>query len=89
MGFLLPGDLNGDGKVNMQDLGMMNGQQYLDTSSSGLLMTIQVYDFDPMADYGEIGIELDALRGGIYEIPEPATLLLLGLGGLVLRRKRK
>ncbi len=82
-------DFNGDGAVNMLDLGSLNGLQYINTSSSGVLMTIEVSDYDPMVDYGEIAIELDALRGGICEVPEPATLFILGFGSLAFIRKRK
>ena len=81
------GDINMDSVVDMRDVGMMNGQQYLDESSSGVLMTIEVHDFDSLVDYGGVGVELN--YRGIYEIPEPATLSLLAFGGLTLLRKRK
>jgi hypothetical protein len=82
-------DFNKDGGVDIMDLGMMNGLHYLDASSSGVLMTLHVSGYDPDVQDYKLDVSLSSLRGGIYEVPEPATVALLTLGALVIRNKSK
>lgn len=84
----LMADFNRDQVVDIVDLGMMNGMQWLDSSTAGVFMTIQVLDYDPDINYAGADIRLNTLRGGMYSVPEPATMMLLGLGGLVVALKR-
>ena len=84
---LLYSDISMDGKVDMLDVGLMNNGQYLDPSLSGLLMTIEVHSYAPGANYGAVLIAEN--YRGVCEVPEPATVSLLAIGGLALMRKRK
>ena len=85
-----PGDANNDGYVNVGDLGILAGNwgQSPRTWAQGNFTTP-----DTVVDVGDLGV----LAGNwgwtappSLPAPEPASLMLLSLGGLVLlRRKRK
>jgi len=87
---LHPGDANNDGAVNVGDLGILAGNwgQSPRTWAQGNFTTP-----DTVVDVGDLGV----LAGNwgwtappSLPAPEPASLMLLSLGGLVLlRRKRK
>lgn len=81
-------DFNHDNVVNMIDMAMMNGQQYLLPSRSGELCRFTVSSYDPTKNYAAPVVQLDSFRGG-YFVPEPATISLLILGGFALRRKSR
>ncbi len=53
-------------------------------------LTIEVYDVTKVGPVGDEPIEIGTILHTliIHQIPEPATMLLLGLGGLLLRRRR-
>lgn len=80
------GDFNRDERVDMQDLGLMNGMQILPPAQLSDMITFYLNGYNPQTD--ELILEVDALRGGIYLVPEPVTLVILGLGGLTLRFRK-
>ena len=86
----LPGDLDGDGFVGITDLNIVLGNWNTNVTAGDSLLG------DPSGD-GFVGIEdLNAVLGNwnagvppTYAVPEPASLMLFGLSGLLaVRRKR-
>ncbi|MDP6544419.1 MAG: PEP-CTERM sorting domain-containing protein, partial [Phycisphaerae bacterium] len=89
-----PGDANGDNRVNEADLAILNDQW-------GLRAPGQSGDFDGDGDVdiddfnilkGNMG--WDGTGGGApqtpgSETPEPATMSLLAIGGLLILRRRR
>lgn len=90
----IDGDLNGDGTVDATDLNLILLNWGTDGLPSGWLATGQL---DGTIDAGELNLVLlnwGAQAGGgssleVTPIPEPTTFALLGLGGLVMFRRRR
>lgn len=94
-------DLNGDRIVNMADMALFNGTTAMPAATIENLFTLSIQDFIP--GQTQLIIDSDTLRGGVFDslgneimvnslaitlVPEPATLLLLGLGGFMLRKRK-
>ncbi|HDY65896.1 MAG TPA: PEP-CTERM sorting domain-containing protein [Phycisphaerae bacterium] len=83
----LLGDANNDGVVSADDYGSVQ-LHFGDTGDIGILGDANLDGVVSADDYGSVQLNFGATQG--MPTPEPATLALLVLGGLVmLRRKRK
>ena len=89
---LLPGDTDNDGDVDNADIGMASGSFTGAGVSTAMTWADGDVDGDGDVDNADIGFIAGAFTGsasGGAPIPEPATLSLLGLGGLAVMRRRR
>ena len=93
---LLPGDMNLDGAVDTADvaafvLALTDPQAYMDQFSVDQATMIAMGDInqDGAFDTADVAPFVQLLVGGDTSVPEPGSLVLLGLGGLLLLRRRR
>jgi hypothetical protein len=85
------GDVNGDGIVDYQDLGIMAGNWNM---TSGADLSMGDLNGDGAVDYQDLGIMAGNWNYGVTitgtVVPEPATMGLLAIGGIaaLIRRRR-
>ena len=90
--FAYPGDLSGDGDVDIEDVGLFEmqfgsqapGAYTADFDADG---DVDLDDFLVMRD--NMGYGVSAPLPGAAETPEPATMTVLAIGGLIVLRRRR
>jgi hypothetical protein len=91
LGVVIPGDVNGDGSVNLQDIapfeallagGTAANPDAADINGDGSVNLQDIAPFEQLLAGGAPG-------SGAVVTPEPTTLALLGLGGLAALRRRR
>ena len=87
---IILGDVDGDGDVDLVDYGFLRDNFNLGTTlAEGDVDEDGDVDLD---DYAILEVEFEKHNGGASlasSIPEPASLLMLGLGGLALLKRSK
>ncbi len=95
----IPGDANGDGQVNLADLQVLGDHWQAsdaywlvgDFTGDGLVNLADLQILGDNWGYGK-GLDLSfdqALQLAGLSIPEPATLMMAGIGGLLLPRRTR
>jgi hypothetical protein len=97
---IIPGQL--PGQWSLQDLGKIHlgkgevpviflswDAPAIDPVKAGRLFSIEIYFEGPWAQLEVLNIDVLPVYHVHYEIPEPMTLSLLGLGALIFRRFRQ
>ncbi|HDY65641.1 MAG TPA: PEP-CTERM sorting domain-containing protein [Phycisphaerae bacterium] len=86
---LLPGDANNDGMVSADDYGSVQ-LNFGDIGVAGIPGDANGDGVVSADDYGSVQLNFGAMAGlGGALVPEPATLLLLCIGGLAILRRRR
>jgi hypothetical protein len=80
-----PGDANGDGEVNLIDLGVLA----VNWGRTDATACWRDSDFDASGavDLSDLGILATNWGTGVEAVPEPGTISLLALGGLAMLRR--
>jgi hypothetical protein len=96
---MINGDVNGDGGVDLSDLGIMaanwgSTNAWWRKGDMNQDLNVDLTDLGILAGkWNATGLAGDAPAGGgssiSLAVPEPATLGLLSLGGLLLLRRRR
>jgi hypothetical protein len=83
----LPGDANGDGAVNVGDLGILAGNY---GTTSGATWEMGDFNGDGAVNVGDLGILAGNYgSSAAASVPEPLSLSLLTVGGLALLRRKR
>jgi MYXO-CTERM domain-containing protein len=83
---LMQGDADLDGDVDFADFGILaSSYNQYGGWTDGNFNNVGTVDLD---DFGALATNYGNSVGAAYELPEPAAISLLALGGAVLRRRR-